>query len=444
MLVHHYFSKQLSFLFPKNSEHTLRKTQFVVADRNRILIMIHFLFTTVAMNLLNDIQTMSPYFDRIVNHQLPNNFHLAMFQNALDHDQLNMKQQFISWDDVDLVCAKLSKEVDHKVDSVGGGAEVETKRLLNDYIHFRLSNKTPRGWVADTSQQSCVLHDQKHDMLFLIGDTIGSLPLWYEFKTFENGLSRGVFVSTHALLSTTLEFTRLSPVGAGITMSFDLSSNSIELMRCQHWSEGKQSYESIPMKEIELISAELLRSTTASVRDLLTKRKTDEMTSENALMTELDMHDDSSVLLECAIHGATDIDSKALRAGVVPAHRLRYNTQPLISDHHGTLPSVLTQELLGNNKVYSCSLTSHSHSLVLFLFLINQPHYPSVSTITFLFLIAMQRKFKTFTSMDSRKTRWLGKQGEEKLCGNELAIGCLPPYVSAILIHHFSRSFCQC
>jgi hypothetical protein len=269
-----------------------------------------------------------------------------MFHNIHDNhtsSSSNERQCFLQEEHVQLACSMF---VDR--DDTGGQQQrSEPSRLLQAYLrHRQVTSLSPSSWVAHNPQISCTLIDHEHDLLFIFGDTVGALPLWYELQFATDGLPPQVFVSSHPMLGTSLGFTQLTPVGPGLTLSMsmerEVSSNSHHVvLNCQHWSEiATREYLPVGIKEAKEIALELLETASSSMFSQIDGS----VNGDQGIMTEFDLHDDSSVLLECALH---QIVQTNLWMEQTPT-RLRFNTQPLITDPHSkTLPKVISAQLYG-------------------------------------------------------------------------------------------------
>lgn len=316
--------------------------------------MIHFLITTVALSIFSTIE-LTPYSKYDVHHNYvhstpyliktfhnhnrhPNiDIHETFPHDSNHHPNIDIRELFLQRDGVDMVCTMYSTyDVHvHKNDVHKDDVHVsvhEANRLLDDYLLHRKSTSAS-GWVAYNPLISCALLDLTYQYIYLIGDTVGGLPLWYEFKSLE------VFISSHMLLGASLGFTQLSPVGAGHTLSVRVTSDSLEIINCQHWSTVDEKEMSV--EESSKKSLEMLHATTTSLSTVLIDEQSSHDGSSGGVMSELDMKDDSSVFLECALH---NVPSHVYSSMVEP--RVRYNTQPLISDY-SELPSVLTRPIFG-------------------------------------------------------------------------------------------------
>ena len=144
----------------------------------------------------------------------------------------------------------------------------------------KFHNSLQLGWP--------IIH--KYLLLFLFGDTVGALPLWYELQDAINTLGPQIFVSSHLLAASSLGFKHLTPVDPGLTVSIDMSSSStatttttttgtgsrtspdtgpmssFEVISSQHWSEGRsKQYAPLRMAEAEHRTIELLESTSRSL-----------------------------------------------------------------------------------------------------------------------------------------------------------------------------------
>lgn len=364
--------------------------------------MMHFLFTTVALHMLNAINLI-PFLERSETYDITassSRYHVVMFHekqdmtdtdtdtdnnfsSPSDSNNNQQSQSFMQAEGIDMICASLfSKKViaNKQFHSSDGNTEIEAgsepSRMLQDYIHHRRVTQSPSTWIANHSQVSCTLYDHEYQLLILFGDTIGSLPLWYEIQTpsTTNGQGPQVFVSSLLLIAAPLGFNLPTPVGPGLTLIIDMStptpstslstapsSTSFEVLNCQHWSDGlreQNQYQYVPMRmtEAEQISSKLLESTSISLSLLIDERSS---SISGGIITELDMHDDSSVLLECALHGYETTHTQSTRptsghSGYHqnPTSRLRFNTQPLIADQV-IPPEVLSVELQGIPEDYT-------------------------------------------------------------------------------------------
>lgn len=300
--------------------------------------MMHFIFTTVALHLLNS-QILAPHYERSALYYLSSEYRLAMFYNA--RDGLNKvspslsktENNVLQAEDVTLACSTLQEREKINGDESFG----ETSRLLQEYINFRRrASRSPSTWVANKSKLSCSLFDQKHHLVFLFGDIIGAFPLWYELRHSSDDTPSQIFASSDPLLATPLGFHQMTPVGPGLTLSIDVSaSDSFEVINCKHWREGGPShYSPMSVEEAENTSLRLLEATSEAL--LATSKEIGPL----GHLTELDMHDDSSVLLECALKRVSHnspIDSSH--------YRVRFNTPPLISEVPP--PPVVTAQIYG-------------------------------------------------------------------------------------------------
>ena len=303
--------------------------------------MFHFILTTITFHLLNSID-LSPYYSVREGYETSSSLSLLLFHDNNDNVRGGRLYQE---DGVYLICSLLSDRdyILNGINLLGNTTvENESNRLLRSYLDYRRSDSSQSSsWVAHNPRLSCSLFDSSIEMLYLIGDTIGAVPLFYELQdAAADDVSPQLFVSSQPLYGTNLGFRQLSPVGPGLTLSLDMTSH--EVINCHHWSEGKvKSYSSKSVKEMEEDSIKILKSTADFVGSIVNGRMSDNYTTEG-IMTELDVQDDSSVLLECALHesnyGTTDSTSNN--------KRLRFKTQPLIADPVN-LPAVV------NTKLYS-------------------------------------------------------------------------------------------
>ena len=162
-------------------------------------------------------------------------------------------------------------------------------------------------WSVNQPNMSCVIFDETKSLMWLVGDHAGSTPLWFAFQS--DGQHQDIVITSDLFAAVNLDYSDLTAVGAGLALAFDIFS--FELVAMNHWSQSHQD-ETFHEPELEMAS-----SWSASILDSA-KSALSIYNSSTLLLTELDLLDASSILLECAI--------------APQKTRARYHKAPLVVD----------------------------------------------------------------------------------------------------------------
>lgn len=162
-------------------------------------------------------------------------------------------------------------------------------------------------WSVNQPNISCVVFDEPKRLMWLVGDHAGSNPLWFTFKSDEQ--TQDIVITSDLFAAVNLGYSDLTAVGAGLALAFD--TLSLELVAMNHWSQYHQD-ETFHEPELENASV-----WSASILDSA-KSVLSAYNSSAILLTELDMLDASSILLECAM--------------MPQKIRARYHKAPLVVD----------------------------------------------------------------------------------------------------------------
>lgn len=174
-------------------------------------------------------------------------------------------------------------------------AEEHVQLLVEDYILYGLPNKYK---IGSFGCQPCVLLDGITETLWLFADSIGSIPLWYEFPERRESAPQFDFVVSSDLFAARhLGFSHLTPLGAGQSLSVDLRTN--EILSMDHWLPPfvrNVSAES-PAVDSEHFAKSLLSAAMSAAHRTIANHSTEE---DIQFATEFDETHTSSLLLECA------------------------------------------------------------------------------------------------------------------------------------------------
>jgi hypothetical protein len=183
----------------------------------------------------------------------------------------------------------------------------EVQSILKDY-YFSRQKENAMEWSVNQPNMSCVLFDETKSLLWLVGDHAGSIPLWFAFQS--DGKNTEIVVTSDLFACVNLGYSDLTAVGAGLALAFD--TLSFDLVRMNHWSQYHQD-EKFHEPELENAS-----SWSASILDSAKSALSVYNSSSSFLLTELDLLDASSILLECAMSPQRT--------------RARYHKAPLVMD----------------------------------------------------------------------------------------------------------------
>lgn len=203
----------------------------------------------------------------------------------------------------------------------------EVQSILRDYHKMKDKDNYLR-WNVKQSNMSCVIFDLKKQLLWLIGDNAGTIPLWFAFQSSSSQSSQSqspqsqssnngnMIITTDLLGAIVLNYTDLTAVGAGLTLAFDM--NTFEILSMNHWSQysinNNKFFNEPKLSESFSWSISLLNSS----QQLLSS-----YVSLSIVLTELDMLDASSILLDCAISTHPQMKDE---------FRVRYHSAPLVTD----------------------------------------------------------------------------------------------------------------
>jgi hypothetical protein len=123
-------------------------------------------------------------------------------------------------DNVSCMCAGL----DNQKPSLNSHA---SKDLLTEYLY---NKKNYESWRKEPTPYSCTLFDVESQSIFLFGDTVGSVPLWYSLSSKDK-----TFMITSDLIGAQRNGYKyvLTPLGPGQTVALNIST--FELIMFSHW-----------------------------------------------------------------------------------------------------------------------------------------------------------------------------------------------------------------
>ena len=188
----------------------------------------------------------------------------------------------------------------------------ETQSILRDYYKVKQNRLM---WTVKHPNMSCVIFDLQRKLLWLIGDHAGATPLWFAFQSSSLSVDRQeMIITTDLLAGVVLNYSDLTAVGAGLTLAFDI--NTFEILSMNHWSQHHTNdFSNEPsLSQSFSWSVSLLNSSQEILSPYFPLPK---------VLTELDLLDASSILLDCAISTHPKMKDQ---------FRVRYNTAPLVTD----------------------------------------------------------------------------------------------------------------
>ena len=210
--------------------------------------------------------------------------------------------------------------------------------LASEYLAAQALQKSSSSgmkWIANSSHATCALIDHDEGVLYLVGDVVGAVPLWYEITN----NPKEIYVTSQPLLIHPA-FSQLTPVGAGHTLSIQLSGELFFLMNCYQVLDRAMIYKNtISTSRAHDIASELFEA----AMDLVVIAMTN-TSSSTGIMTELDYNDDSGIFLDCVLHSVYLNNKVPARFSRRP--RKRYYSQPLVYDSND-VPDILTSEIFG-------------------------------------------------------------------------------------------------
>lgn len=185
----------------------------------------------------------------------------------------------------------------------------EAQAILRDYHKSKQNYLT---WTVKQPNMSCVIFDLKKQLLWLIGDDSGTTPLWFAFQSLGN--RQDMIVTTDLLAGVVLNYTDMTAVGSGLTLAFDI--NTLEILSMNHWSQyHTNNFSNEPtLSQSFSWSLSLLNSSQEVLSPFLPLP---------TILTELDLLDPSSILLDCVISTHPNIKDQ---------FRVRYHSAPLVTD----------------------------------------------------------------------------------------------------------------
>lgn len=196
------------------------------------------------------------------------------------------------------------------------------KSSLDQYT--ALSHTGMHRWSYAFEPTSCIVFDPVHEIIFLIADPVGAVPLWYHVGSNLSTQSADITLTTDLFGALSLGLERVSSVAPGMVLGFDLRA-SCEVFFAQHWTRLAPSPPGPGTATFQPI--------TFAYR-LLARIYERVIHSANSSLLELDVSDPSSRLLSCAVRGL----------GLL--HGVRY-TAPLAADWN-TSEMPLVNRILGN------------------------------------------------------------------------------------------------
>jgi hypothetical protein len=283
----------------------------------------HFLLTTTALIASQFLSHLEQSEYHLWNDAHILNFDLAMYGSAPNGPELAFSTSAIA-----IVCSNPSSD--------------ESKFILKDYYFQNVKSKNDNllEWTINKPNISCALLDQTNKFLWLIGDHAGSSPLWFSFHP-----NHHLLVTSDLFAAIALGFSDHTAVSSGFTLGIDLQSFEISAMN--HWS---QFYRGKEFQEPQLEhSSEWSGAILTAAQQVLSDTA---LSSLPLLVTELDLLDPSSILLECAIASQSNFT------------RARYHTPPLVIDLE-PLPFVDSYTL---RESFTSLPPSHTHAYFQILF----------------------------------------------------------------------------
>ena len=193
-------------------------------------------------------------------------------------------------------------------------AAAESDRLLRHYLSLR--NERSKIWRPVSAYYSCTLVDYNSELVWLIGDRAGSMPIWYaaftpqeiENKAMEIPGKSDLIITSDLLAAQRLGYTQpLTPLGPGQIVSIDIRSGDIVSIDFAEYSAVDTSFhDSRPFQYPHTYAMSLLSATMGTLEDLSVVTTSTlplesvERTQIPQLLLELDHTKSSSLLLACA------------------------------------------------------------------------------------------------------------------------------------------------
>lgn len=186
----------------------------------------------------------------------------------------------------------------------------EVQNILRDYYNL-LEEENRISWSVNQPNMSCCVLDGQRNLLWLLGDHVGSVPLWFGFL--KTGNRQDIIVTTDLFAAIYLGYSDLTAVGAGLSLPFDMET--FDLLSMNHWTQ--YNYDPTFQEPDLQSSSNWSNSILDAAKSVIAKY------DDVHLYTELDLLDASSILLECAIVNQSDFNKKL---------RSRYKKAPLVVD----------------------------------------------------------------------------------------------------------------
>lgn len=275
------------------------------------MVLINFLITTSLFSLLFEEYILKSSFI-VWNEGQINDFNVVTYGNKYKIPQNSFTSPLLS-----ITCSSSRLYFDSN----------EPQSILKDYYKMK---ENYLKWNVKQSNMSCVIFDLDKQILWLIGDHAGTIPLWFAFQSpstttsspststsIEKQNKRGnMIITTDLLGAIVLNYTDITAVGAGLTLAFDM--NTFEILSMNHWSQQDAMNNNYPNEPT------LSQSFSWSISLLNASQKTlSPYFPLPKLITELDLLDASSILLDCAISTLPKMKDQ---------FRVRYNSAPLVTD----------------------------------------------------------------------------------------------------------------
>lgn len=218
-------------------------------------------------------------------------------------------------EDVQLVCASRSL----------GGIEYAPRLILEQYLKENITVY----WQARNPKASCILIDSSKTYMFVIGDSMASLPLWYAFKAgIADGSKTEFGVSSDLLTITHLGFKHVASVGPGMTLCIGTLKNNI--LAVNHWTDYLANGRYAPsIEDAPRLSLRLLSEVNTALR-IETKSHAGGSLFD-PFISELDVSDSCSLLMECSL--SMFHAKEGFPMGGLSSNRSVFKTQALMADY---------------------------------------------------------------------------------------------------------------
>jgi hypothetical protein len=229
--------------------------------------MAHFLFATSLISSVY-LHHLSNSHYQIWDEAISDHFHLLAYGLESFHHNGNAFRSST----LNIICSNSQREI----------VSNEVQFILRDYHRYSFDGtNNHQEWIIHQPNVSCVLTDHSRKLLWLIGDQSSTYPLWFSQQ------QDGLVVTTDLFGAVALGHLDLKVVGAGVTLAIDLTLPSLKILQINHWPQSPPCKGGCHQDQMTLLK---------EAQRVLTP-----LVASASITSELNLLDDSSILLECAL-----------------------------------------------------------------------------------------------------------------------------------------------